>query len=774
MLKTFNSSRVGVAIISIALLGLNVDVAAAQQATEPAAAPPAAGALPPVVISAPTRRAVRPAAKQSTRSAESRPRPARRVLRRAPVPRAPAPAPVPGPETAQRTEDPRGPINGYVANRASTATKTNTPIMETPQAISVIGRDEIRDQNPRKFDEALRYGPGVRAEIFGADTRNDWFQVRGFQTNDVGYFLDGLQIFSTAFATWKLQPFGLERIDILRGPSAVLYGGSGPGGIINAISKKPPAAPLNYLEAGVNSFGNRYFSFDFGGPVPVPANDGKLFYRLLGTAKAGDTQVDFTRDNSYFVAPSVTYKPDIDTTLTVLASASKDKTNGQNFLPYVGTVVPAPFGRISTSLFTSDPSVDTFKREQAMIGYQFERNLTDSLTFRQNARFAHVEVLYSTLLGLGYATTPAAANLARGNFLARDSANQSSLDNQLEYRFNTGAIQHTALFGVDLKRYDIDDFQGFGAASSLNLVNPVYAPTAMFTGTPFANHQQTQSQVGVYAQDQIKLDRWTLMLSGRNDWVNTEDNNRIGASLNRDDSKFSGRAGLIYNTGFGIAPYVSYATSYNPIIGTNFTNNQLFLPETGEQTEVGIKIEPAGLNGHVGAAVFDLKRQNVLTANPLNALISIQNGEVTSRGVELEAAANPLPGLKFVSTFTAFNIFVSKDLNPAIVGTVPTNTPDRVGSVWADYTLQSGPLAGLGFGGGVRYVGASFADTANTLAVPSHLVGDAAVHYEFRNWRVAVNVTNITDETFVGSCQTTSACFYGDRRRAVASVAYKW
>ncbi len=534
--------------------------------------------------------------------------------------------------------------------------------------------------------------------------------------------------------------------------------------------------PQNSVEAGVNSYGNSYFAFDLGGPAPTtngPSNE--LYYRLIGSVKGGDTQTNFTPDNNYFIAPSVTYKPDIDTTLTILASASRNETRVQGFLPYVGTVVNAPFGRIPTSLFASDPSVDSFTRQQQMIGYQFEKNLTDDLTFRQNARFAHDDVQFQTLLGNGYAGAPALAMLSRFNDFAHDASNQGNLDSSFEYRFATGPVQHKALFGIDLKSYEIDDLQAFDFATpSLNLLNPVYGVPQGFPATVFADQTITQKQAGLYVQDQLKLGRLTLVVSGRNDWVNTLDNNRLAPSLSRDDSKFTGRAGLIYNTDIGIAPYVSYATSYNPIIGTNFATGQLFVPETGVQTEVGVKIEPTGFDGHFGASVFDLKRQNVLTTDPTNALQSIQTGEVTSRGIELEAVANVTPELKLTGAFTSFHIFVSKDLDPTLIGTVPTNTPSEIASLWGDYTFKTGPLTGFGFGGGVRYNGVSYADSANSLLVPSYIVGDAAIHYELRNWRVALNVTNLTDKPYVGSCSSPTACVYGDRRRAVASVSYKW
>ena len=224
---------------------------------------------------------------------------------------------------------------------------------------------------------------------------------------------------------------------------------------------------------------------------------------------------------------------------------------------------------------------------------------------------------------------------------------------------------------------------------------------------------------------------------------------------NREDSKFSGRAGLIYNFANGLAPYVAYATSYDPIIGLN-ASNQLLLPETGEQAEIGVKYQPAGFDGHFSIAVFDLKRQNVLDDRSQWHTTNLQNqtGEVTSRGLELEAVANLAPGLKMVGSFTTYDLFTSQDADPALIGQIPTNTPQQTGIASGRTTRSRRALRGFGFGGGVRYVGESFADTANTLVVPSVVLGDAAVHYEWQNWRSAVNVNNVADKIYVASCST--------------------
>jgi len=348
-------SRLGMAAASWVVLGAASSSAAlAQDASKPDA-----GALPPVTVESPkARNAPANSTTSSRRAAASSKRSAKRTNSTEQAAQSNQSR-----GGGQKFQEPRGPINGYVADRSMTGTKTNTPLMETPQSISVVGADQIRDQKPASVAEALRYTPGVAAQFFGADTRNDWFQIRGFNAQDVGLLMDGLPLPAAfGFATWKLPINGLERIDILRGPSAVLYGGGSPGGFVNLISKTPPNQPLNYVETGVNSFGNAYLTFDFGGPVATKSSQGNdlyykadqsndLYYRLSGTVKNGGTQTDFISDDSYSIAPSVRYRPDLDTSLTIIALAQKDQTRVQDFLPYIGTVTSAPFGRIPTSLF---------------------------------------------------------------------------------------------------------------------------------------------------------------------------------------------------------------------------------------------------------------------------------------------------------------------------------------------------------------------------------------------------------------------------------------
>lgn len=748
--------------------------------TAPAAAQSAAPALPPVTVEPPRTRprpaVTRPSAPQAgTARQAARPRTAPRRAARVVQPVA-TPAPVTqGPATGGERGD--GPVNGFVATRSTSGTKTDSPILQTPQSVSVVGNDQIETLKARNsFLEATRYSPGILSEIFGPDQRNDFFLVRGFDASQTGLYLDGLQLFSTGFATFKIEPFGLERIEVLRGPSSVLYGGSNPGGLVNAVSKKPTGQPFGFVEYGVNEYGNMYGAFDFEGPKAVNQY-GTFSARLTGIVREGGTQTQHTDDDRVYIAPSVTWRPNADTSLTFLGSYTRDSTNGRNFLPYQGTVTAAPFGRIPVRLFTGEPQADKFEREQIFAGYEFEHRFSDSFVIRQNFRYSSVGIDYKTLYGGGYANPPTftQADLTRFNFVTTPQANQVTVDNQAEFRFSTGPLSHTALLGLDYKRYSIDDTQGFAFGPSLSLLNPTYQYVAPTTSR-YRVANVIQDQIGIYGQDQIKFDRFTLVLSVRQDFVRTDTTDRLNVSGSSvgNDSALSGRAGLIYTTDIGLAPYVSYSRSFVPQVGFIGSTNAPLAPEFGEQYEAGVKYQPLGNLGYIGASVFDLTRQNVATADPANVFQTTQTGEVRSRGFEIETVANLAEGLKLVGAYTAYDFKTTRSLDPSQIDKVLPNIPERFGSLFVDYTIGDGLFKGFGFGGGVRYVGHSFADPLNQFRVPSRVLGDLVAHYERNGWRAQLNVTNVLNDTYVAGCSSTSACFYGEQRRILGSLSYKW
>lgn len=668
-----------------------------------------------------------------------------------------------------------GPFTGYVPAASVSAGKSDLPLIETPQAVSVVGAEQIADQGARSVTEATRYSPGIRSETFGADPRNDWFLIRGFPSQVNSYFLDGLQLQSSAFATWKVNPYLLDRIDILRGPSSALYGSSNPGGLINLESKRPVMANTGEVSVGVNEFGNVWSGIDVNG---VNA-DGTLGYRIVATGNAGDTKVDFTEDDQFALLPSITWSPDANTSLSLYAHLSKAKTNGQNFLPYEGTVVDAPFGRIPRSLFTSEPGVDEFDREQAMVGYEFSHSFNDALTVRQNLRYGELAVDFRTVYGLGYVDLdgdflgdPASGLLSRGDFKTQPRIDLFNVDNQLEWAVETGPVDHTFLFGLDYRHFDFDEDAGFAMAPPLDLRSP------SFTGAPgvdsrYALGSTRQEQLGFYAQDSIRYGNLGLLLSGRYDDVSTRTDDRLfGGRSETSDGEFSGRAGLIYNFENGLAPYASVSRSFLPLVGTEGLSGDPLKPETATQYEAGIKYQPESWGGSlIGVSVFDLTRENFTTTD--GTLFNRQIGEVNSTGVEFEAVGQITDALKVTAAYTFHDVEVEAGA-PTEIGRRPTATPDQFGSLWLDYSVLSGNLEGLSVGGGVRYVGSSYADIDNTLKVPDVWLADAAIRYEKGNYAAALNVSNLFDEEFVGSCSSPTACFYGDAREVKATLTYKW
>lgn len=675
---------------------------------------------------------------------------------------------------ARAVESPTGPIDGFVAKRSATATKTNTPLIETPQSITVVGRQQIDTQNAQTLQQATQYVAGTYAGTFGADSRLDYFQLRGFVASDYGLYRDGLQLLNYGFAYYRINTFGLERVEVLRGPAAVLFGAGNPGGLINQVTKRPTENPFGLIEVGGGSFDQRYAAFDVGGPAD---REGHWFTRLTGYARNGGTQVQGAPDDSYYIAPAFTYKPDGATRFTVLSSFQHDNTAvTSNFLPYFGTVKPTVLGlRIPRSLNVGDAGFNTFRRDQAFIGYEFEHVFDDTWAVRQNARYAFAESYQNSYIGqLGYAD-PQQTQLAR--YLFRDHAKvaQLDVDTQAEARFFDGFFKHDFLMGVEYRNFQIHDNQASGfPGPNLNILAPFYGPQAV-SASPYLIQADSFQQVGLYFQDQIKLTpELSLILGGRQDFVDNRVYDRLtpANSNGRNDSAFTYRAAAIYNFDFGLAPYVMYSTSFQPLIGTDI-NGQTFRPETGDQIEGGVKFEPPGQGYFLTFAGFDIHRSNVQTPNPANTLFQQQIGEVRSTGFESQLVANLFDGLNVVASYTVFGINTVRG-NLDQIGRVPVNTPENLANLFFDYTIPAGDWRGFGFGGGVRYIGRSFANVANSLRLPDYVLFDAQVHYDYENWRFQVNATNLADRRFVSSCQAENSCFYGDARRVLAKVSYKW
>jgi iron complex outermembrane receptor protein len=665
-----------------------------------------------------------------------------------------------------------GPVAGYVARRSATGTKSDTPIVATPQSISVVTRGQIEVMNAQTVDQALRYTAGIEAESRANFSGFDFVYGRGFVLDR---YLDGLKLQGAAgYLPPAVDIYDIEKVEVLRGPSSVLYGQASPGGLVNMVSKMPTADPVRELVLQGGSRNDFEGAFDLGGPID---RDGHFLYRLTGLAHTADSQVDYTRAERLSISPAFTWAPDADTSLTVLTNFQRDPRVGlYNFVPATGTILPNPNGRLPRTLYAGDPDFNTIERTQYSLGTIFEHRFDDVWSVRQNFRYMHSGGALDQVLPVFMLDDRA---LFRYALSSHENLDAVSLDNQAQARFATGPLQHTVLFGLD---YQYTSFrqrlgEGLGVAD-LDLFAPVYGVGVPPPDTTMDN-DQSQNQLGLYVQDQIRLDRLALLLGGRQDWAHSTTTDNLAAAVTRQsDRKFSYRAGLVYLFDNGLAPYFSYSTSFQPQAGTG-AGGDPFKPTTAQQYEAGLKFQPPGSESLVTLSAYHLKQQNVLTTDPDDPAFQTQTGEIRSRGIEVEALLNLLPGL-FAGASYGYNDPVVTRSNTGNVGMMPVNLPKNLASLWMDYRAAQGPLAGLGLRAGVHYVGHTFGDPENTLTVPSYVLVDAGISYDlsglgtaFRDWQLAVNVNNLLDKHYVSECSNDAYCLYGPGRSVLVVLRLK-
>ncbi|CAM2155529.1 iron complex outermembrane recepter protein [Pararobbsia alpina] len=673
----------------------------------------------------------------------------------------------------QVSETATSPIDGYVARRSATGTKTDTPIVETPQSISVITADQMQAQAVQTVGQALRYTPGVIGEQYGGlDTTIDYFVVRGFP-NQFPY-IDGLstETFFTLLAP-AYDPYGLERIDVLRGPSSVLYGQNIPGGMINLVTKRPTEEPVHEASFGIGSYGDVDARVDIGGPL---THDGTLLYRFTGDASTTGSQQDFQTDKHVYLAPALTWKPSADTSFTLLSHFSyRNSSDPTVNLPSQGTLFEGPNGtRIGTNTFDGEPDFNSIRRTEEAIGYEFEHRFNDWLTVRQNLRYTHVKLDEEVVGNAGLEDD--GQTIDRYGFAAEASSNIFTVDNQAEFHFDTGAFKHTALVGIDYV-HSIDQWAENDATSvpSLNLYAPVYGAGPIVLGGVDYSVEHHVDQTGLYAQDQIKFGKLIGTFGVREDWARTSEFDRIAGltDQNNDSSRFTYRAGLVYLSDTGLAPYVSYSTSFQPGLGNTFDGAAL-KPTTGQSVEVGVKYQPAGQKSFAMLSLYNTLEKNVVEPDfdhPDGNFV-VQTGAQRVKGIELSGVADFGAGLSVTAAYTYMDGVVASS-DQGFAGNQAPNVPHHMASLWADKTLQGGPLAGLGFGGGVRYLGPQYGDEANDVKMASTTLFDALVHYDIDHWRLSVNAQNLFDRVYA-NCQSTNYCSYGLRRSVIGRATYQW
>lgn len=668
-------------------------------------------------------------------------------------------------------------VDGYVAQSASTGMKGDIPLLETPQSVSVITSDRIKQQASQSINEALRYTAGVRAEVSGPQALDNPLYLRGFNQSSLDMYQDGLRAVTPGyFGFFAGETYGLERVEVLKGPSSVLYGQQTPGGLINSVSKRPSDTPIREVELTGGSFDQHQVAFDLGG---VSA-DKNVLYRFVGLARDSNTQVDYVKNDRTYIAPNITWAPDEDTKLTLLTSYQRNKGDFYAQVPANAVLLPNSYGHIPFSRFLGEPDWEYEESERLALGYEFEHRFNDNVKFEQNVRYTHLTNHRQYLQASGALVGERTLNR---RFTIRDIENDGfAVDNRVRLDFETGAVEHKAVIGLDYLWGKSHWLEQIGNGPSIDIFNPVYGSTIntdVLTSNSLSDVDA--SQAGLYVQDQLKYDRWLLTLGARQDWAwRDTDNLRTGTSTSQNDDSFTKRAGLTYLSDVGLAPYISYSESFTPVLGSDRLG-QAYVPETGAQYEVGIKYQPIGYNSFITLSAYDLARQNVQTNDPINTNYQIQTGEVRVRGIELEGVASLDNGLNFTGAYTYSDAEITKTNTAGQKGNTPYRVPTHSASLWANYAFQSEALEGLTIGAGVRYIGKTWGDDANTFHVPSFTLVDAAVSYDFgkkfqsaEGLTASLNVTNLFDKYYVPACFTANACNYGSSRTVVGKLNYRW
>ncbi len=654
---------------------------------------------------------------------------------------------------------------------ASTSTKTDTPVIETPQPITVIDDALYLAQGAISVGDTLRYASGVTANPYGPDSRVDGAFVRGINALQ---FRDGMRDVFSFYATIRADPYNFDQVELVRGPASVLFGQGALGGIVNLVSKRPEFEASGDASLRYGSFNRKEALLDLTGPI-----GGQVAARLIARVRDADTQTDFVPDDRVMVAPSLAFRFGPDTDLTLIGLYQEDDGGSTSqFLPLVGTILPNPNGQLPNDLFIGKPGWDRYDGRLLQGTALFEHRFGDSAQLNLKARYIDSDLTYLTHYPNSY-SNPASPYLDAdqrqiGLYVDGSVARMEifSTDNNVRLDFATGsAIEHTLLAGIDFSFNRVRKIGGFGF-EIIDIYDVDYGALSDYGGglpPPVSQREDThQDQVGVYVQNQARFfDRVSLVLGARRDWTSA----RSFAGPRRHDAATTYRAGLIGEIVPGVSPFASYTESFEPIAGTD-SQGAAFIPKRGRQYEAGIKFHPADsiLLTLTGYHIKETNRPVSDDSTPA-PFDQIQLGSLTSKGVELEGTAT-FPGDISLIAAASYNEAELDGTDRQL-----DNVPKFNASLWATKGFALGGDVALLVGGGVRHVGKnrSFGPAfPDGIVTPGFTLFDALTEVSFGNWSLAINATNLFDKRYYAACLARGDCFMGSERNVFGTVSYRF
>lgn len=672
----------------------------------------------------------------------------------------------------------------YVPRQSETGTKADIPLVETPQSISVVTRDQIDLLNFIDVQQAVRYVAGVSGENYGPDLRFDFLTVRGFVPKQ---YIDGLATpVSTTIQAIGLDLYAFETLDILKGPASVLYGSAPPGGIYNQTMRRAKAESDGelWLQYGTDAYAQLASTI-------TGALSDRISGRMTVLVRDRDAERDEVSARRVLLAPTLNFELSDNTELDALFYYQDDEVKGDTngFLPVFGTLLPNPVGEVSRSVNLGEPDFNQYNRDQFGIGFDLSHRLNNSWSFDVNSRYSEYSEDRDVIFGTGLLDDN--RTVTRGNSPYAEDVETIALDARFSGEFETGDTSHEVLIGLDYR--DVDNASGFGfvGASTIDLFEPVYGQGGdVSPGVTTRFNEQTVEQIGFYAQDQIKFGNLILLASGRYDWVDSEYIQPFtpiadtGPVLDKQQEQFTFRVGVNYLFDNGFSPYVSYATSFEPVLGGDVDGNA-FDPTTGEQIEAGIKYDGrslgAGVDVFASFAIFDITQEDVVSTgfNPNLPVFGVQLGEVEVSGAELEFVVRINDRLSFNGSYSYTDSEITKSNVEVEIGEPLPVTPEQKISLLADYTFQDGQFRGLGFNLGARYTSESAGSLPGAFnpvvfdSDDSFLV-DAGIRYDTQKWRFSINGSNILDEKYVARCASVSNCNFGAGRQIIGTAMLKF
>lgn len=667
-------------------------------------------------------------------------------------------------------------VDGYVATQSSSATKITMPLVETPLTVNVVTEDQILDQGAESVAEALSYTSNVVTNYRGESTIYDETFIRGYTY--APKYLNGAQFGTSGFG--QLDPFLLDRVEVVKGPNSVIFGSAIPGGVVNMTLKSPNENEGNSVSVAFGSDNLMQVSGDFRGTLNEA---GTLKYRVAATGWSKDLQGDEFGQSRFSIAPSLSWEITPDTILDLDFIYQNDPEAGQrNFLTQVGTLDPTIGGYYYDSdLMSVAPEYDDLNRETYSLGARLNHTFDNGLIYRGSLRFTKIEQLHNGVYVDNIDTNGGDDDIADlGVVWINDSYQQFTLDNSVEAQFNTWSLGHTLLGGIDYQRqsHTSNNRSNWTTSLQYDLSNPVFITLADDPDQYLNSDNITDTdseQTGLYLQDHIEIGGFNILLGARYDWTSTTTTYVTdGGSDTADAGALSGRIGVSYAFDNGLVPYVSYATSFQPATQYDVDDNLLDSSDA-RQFEVGAKWASADNRIFLSAAYFDIEQTNIAEIDPDNGWPNYANiGTRRAKGLELEAKAEINDRLSVIASLGTVDAQMTSG---EYKGFTAQRIPKRSAALWLKYEMFDGITTSVG----ARYTGSSYGDYAEDTVVPSYTLFDLGLSADLGRFNPRLSgltasaaITNVADKTYVASCIASADdyCWYGEGREYKVSLTY--